>query len=292
MSSAARPEFNEDACIVCGRCVEACSFEVLKMRKTGPRPRGVGECIVCGQCVAVCPENAVTHPEIPDARIAEVPRWPAVSYEELTTLLGQRRSVRKYKDDDVPDELIHELINAAVLAPSGHNEQSWAFTVIKDRAELGAVRDAAAEFYGGLLAALEDEQARQEMIDAMGEEAVRGLDDIAPAVKLILRAHDRGNDRMLWGAPTLVLAHGPAQDPTGAESTHYAVGNLMLAAVTKGLGTCALGFLTVPASFDEQLKNALHVPDGHALHASLALGWPDVTYHRSTGRREPTVRVI
>ncbi|MGM0491795.1 MAG: nitroreductase family protein [Armatimonadota bacterium] len=292
MSSAARPEFNEDACIVCGQCVEACSFEVLKLRKTGPRPRGVGECIVCGQCVAVCPENAVTHPEIPVARITEAPREPAVSYEELTTLLGQRRSVRRYNDDEVPDELVRELIGAAVLAPSGHNEQSWEFTVIKDPAELDSVRDAAAQFYAGLLAALEDEESRAEMIGAMGEEAVEGLDDIAPAVKLILRAHDRGNDRMLWGAPTLVLAHAPAQDPTGAESTHYAVANLMLAAVTKGLGTCALGFLTIPASFDDQLRNALHVPDGHALHASLALGWPDVTYHRSTGRREANVRII
>ncbi len=292
MSPNARPEVNEEACIVCGRCVEACSFEVLKLRKDGPRARGVGECIVCGQCIAVCPENAMSHPQIPEERIKEVPDEPVVSYEELVGLLGQRRSVRKYKEDEVPDEIIHDLIDAAVLAPSGHNEQSWAFTVIKDPDELDAVRDAAAEFYAGLLAALEGEESRWQMIDAMGEEAVEGLDGIAPAVKLILRAHDRGNDRMLWGAPALVLAHAPEQDPTGAESTHYAVGNLMLAAVTKGLGSCLLGFLTIPAAFDDTLRAALHVPEGHALHASLALGWPDVKYHRATGRREPDVRII
>jgi nitroreductase/NAD-dependent dihydropyrimidine dehydrogenase PreA subunit len=292
MSRDVYPEIDQDACSVCGLCVEACSFEVLKLRKRGPRARGVGECIVCGQCVAVCPESAITHPEIPAARITEVPREPAVDYQELTTLLGQRRSVRKYKDDEVPDELIHELIGAAVLAPSGHNEQSWAFTVIKNPAELDAVRHAAAKFYAGLLAALQDEESRAEMIGAMGEEAVKGLDDIAPAVKLILRAHERGNDRMLWGAPALLLAHAPEQDPTGAESTHYAVANLMLAAVTKGLGTCALGFLTIPAAFDDSLCTALHVPEGHALHASLALGWPDVTYYRATGRREANVRII
>jgi hypothetical protein len=66
----------------------------------------------------------------------------------------------------------------------------------------------------------------------------------------------------------------------------------MMAAVTKGLGSCLLGFLTIPASFDEGLRQALHVPEGHALHASLALGWPDVDYLRSTGRREVDVRII
>lgn len=122
MSQHARPEINEEKCIVCGECVEACSFEVLKLRKNGPQPRGVGECIVCGQCVAVCPESAVSHPEIPDERIADVPAEPAVNYEDFLALLGQRRSVRKYKDDSVSDELIHELIDAGVRAPSGHNE--------------------------------------------------------------------------------------------------------------------------------------------------------------------------
>lgn len=292
MSRDVKPEVNEDACIVCGLCVEACSFEVMKLRKTGARPRGVGECIVCGQCVAVCPEEAVSHPLIPAERIKPVPSEPAISYDELVALLRQRRSVRKYKDDEVTDEIIRDLVDAAVLAPSGHNEQSWEFTVIKDPAELDAVRDAAAAFYGGLLEALEDDETRAGMIEQMGEEAVEGLDDIAPAVKLILRAHERGNDRMLWGAPTLVLVHAPEQDPTGGESAHYATGNLMLAGVTKGLGTCALGFLTIPAAFDETLRRALHVPDGQVLHAALALGWPDMQYLRSTGRREPTLRII
>ncbi len=292
MSRAPRPEVNEEACIVCGKCVAACSFEVMKLRKNSAQPRGVGECIVCGQCVAVCPENAISHPEIPQERIAEVPSAPAVGYDELVTLLRQRRSIRRYTDGEVSDELIHELIDAGVLAPSGHNGQTWQFTVIKDPAELDAVRNAAAAFYSGLLAALEGEESRAGMIAQMGEEAVGGLDEIAPAVKLILRAHERGDDRMLWGAPTLLLAHAPEQDPTGGESVHYAVGNLMLAAVTKGLGTCALGFLTIPAGFDETLRRALHVPDGQTLHAALALGWPDVTYYRSTGRRDVTVRII
>lgn len=43
-----------------------------------------------------------------------------------------RRSIRKYKTKDVPDEIIYELIDSARLAPSGCNSQPWRFKIIRD----------------------------------------------------------------------------------------------------------------------------------------------------------------
>ncbi|MGJ8455315.1 nitroreductase family protein [Pseudothermotoga sp. U03pept] len=45
----------------------------------------------------------------------------------------QRRSIRKYQDKDIEEELILEVIRAAMHAPSAGNEQPWHFVVIKDR---------------------------------------------------------------------------------------------------------------------------------------------------------------
>ena len=42
---------------------------------------------------------------------------------ELQTCIEQRRSVRKYKDQSVPRELIREIIRAATFAPSWKNSQ-------------------------------------------------------------------------------------------------------------------------------------------------------------------------
>jgi nitroreductase len=52
----------------------------------------------------------------------------------LTTkeAIEQRRSIRKYKSDPVPDEYLTELLDAARLAPSGCNAQPWRFRVVKD----------------------------------------------------------------------------------------------------------------------------------------------------------------
>jgi nitroreductase len=52
----------------------------------------------------------------------------------LTTkeAIQQRRSIRKFKPDLVPDDVISELLDAARLAPSGSNAQPWRFKIVKD----------------------------------------------------------------------------------------------------------------------------------------------------------------
>lgn len=47
--------------------------------------------------------------------------------------IKKRRAIRKFKIKEVPEKLINEVINAARLAPSGHNLQSWNFVVVKDK---------------------------------------------------------------------------------------------------------------------------------------------------------------
>jgi nitroreductase len=44
----------------------------------------------------------------------------------------KRRSVRKYKTEPVPEELLSQVLEAARLAPSGGNGQPWHFIVVKD----------------------------------------------------------------------------------------------------------------------------------------------------------------
>lgn len=46
--------------------------------------------------------------------------------------IEQRRSIRKFKADPVPDEYLTELLDAARLAPSGCNAQPWRFKIIRD----------------------------------------------------------------------------------------------------------------------------------------------------------------
>jgi len=52
-----------------------------------------------------------------------------------------RRSIRKYTSDPVSDDVIEELLKAAMYAPSAGNEQPWHFVVIRDREVLDRIPD-------------------------------------------------------------------------------------------------------------------------------------------------------
>jgi len=48
--------------------------------------------------------------------------------------IQKRRSVRKYKEDPIPEEVLLRVLEAARLAPSGKNFQPWKFIIVKDKA--------------------------------------------------------------------------------------------------------------------------------------------------------------
>ncbi len=44
-----------------------------------------------------------------------------------------RRSIRKFKKDPVSDEILNQILESALWAPSGLNNQPWKFAVIRDK---------------------------------------------------------------------------------------------------------------------------------------------------------------
>jgi len=50
-----------------------------------------------------------------------------------------RRSIRSYRQEKVPAELIDKLIGAAMLAPSAGNQRPWHFVIVRDREKLAAI---------------------------------------------------------------------------------------------------------------------------------------------------------
>lgn len=53
--------------------------------------------------------------------------------------IATRRSVRSFKPDPIDSELIDKIMNAAMHAPSAHNEQPWHFILIDDRKVLDEI---------------------------------------------------------------------------------------------------------------------------------------------------------
>ena len=61
---------------------------------------------------------------------------------EVRQAIMTRRSIRKYEDRPVPEDMVRQILEAAMMAPSAGNAQPWQFVVVDDRALLDAAAQA------------------------------------------------------------------------------------------------------------------------------------------------------
>jgi nitroreductase len=108
------------------------------------------------------------------------------TYGAITT----RRSVRRYTQEPVSEQVIRELLTAAMSGPSAHNRQPWQFVVVTQREQLDGL--ASIEAYKGTLS------GAPLAIVVCGDMELARFDDVwlldcaIATQNLILLAHDRG----------------------------------------------------------------------------------------------------
>jgi nitroreductase len=168
---------------------------------------------------------------------------------DFLTVLKSRRTVRSYTAEPVGEENLQELVDLAVLAPTGMGAQPWAFTVVTDQ---GTMRR---------LNAIVLEILRSPQMQPLL--AVEGLQEWI----------NRPNADIFYGAPALVAICGNTQAPSAPIDCQLAAQNLFLAAHARGLGTCYMGFLTMAAE-NHEIRRSLRIPEGHKLLAAAVVGHP------------------
>ncbi len=60
---------------------------------------------------------------------------------EVLKAIKSRRSIRKYRSEQIKQEELEMIIEAGIYAPSGHNLQPWRFTVVQDRKVIEHIND-------------------------------------------------------------------------------------------------------------------------------------------------------
>jgi iodotyrosine deiodinase len=194
-----------------------------------------------------------------------VPHRPArLAFEEslrisadLRERMGERRTVRMFSPNAVPDELVLNAIAVAATAPSGAHQQPWTFVVVKDPEVRARIRAAAEE---------------EERISYAGRLGEQWLDALRP-----LGTDDRKPH--LTDAPHLVVVFEQRfyLEPDGSTRKHYyvsesvgiAVGMLLTALHLSGLA--ALTHTPSPMRF---LGEVLNRPRNEKAFAVIPIGYP------------------
>ena len=60
---------------------------------------------------------------------------------ETYDAIKERKSIRKYQDKELPQEILDKILTAATLAPSGKNKQPWKFYVVRGEKRADMVRE-------------------------------------------------------------------------------------------------------------------------------------------------------
>jgi len=186
------------------------------------------------------------------------------------------RAIRRFKPDPVSNEAIGKVLDAAIRAPSGSNEQGWEFIVVKDAAQRKKIGDVYRKG-GGILMAMYSGRVKP---PHMSEETYTKL--MASATYLIDHMGD---------APVLLVAclkqtppSGPPPQfpadalaglknmPRSAGSSIYpAVQNIILACRGLGLGTV---LTTIHMFYEDEVKQILGLPPEVHTYALMPIGYP------------------
>ena len=60
---------------------------------------------------------------------------------DVDTAIKDRRSIRKYQQEEIPQELLEEVLGTALWAPSGMNRQDWELVVVRGKDREPTVRN-------------------------------------------------------------------------------------------------------------------------------------------------------
>ena len=180
---------------------------------------------------------------------------------DVLEAISLRRSVRHYKPDAVPDDVLDALLEAMRLAPSGKNCQPWKFVIVRDQ-EIKAKAAAACAFCtpSGRLFQQRWVNRAPVIIVACGSER-------SAAVRYHLNGQVVTAE---WDALEAELATGPIEYESGLGiDLAIALDHLSLAAASLGLGTCWI------AGLDEQeMREILAIPDDVRVPFAMTLGYP------------------
>jgi nitroreductase len=183
-----------------------------------------------------------------------------------------RRSIRSYKSEQISDEELNTVLEAARYAPSGSNSQSWVFTVLQNQAKIDEMNDIIREVF----------------------KEIKVDENTYRSIKSGKKAAENDNYHFCYHAPTLVIVSNDRSYSNGMADSAAALENIFLASHSLGFGSC---WINQPRWFGEEPKlreylKQLGVPDNHMVCGAAAIGYNSGNEPNALPRKEGSINII
>lgn len=261
-------QFNAETCVGCGACARDCAFGALKKGADGrPVMAHAERCMHCQHCFAICPTGAVVFDGHTADEALPVKGLPLPGADEAINWIHTRRSVRKFKDEDVDRATLDRVLTALGSVPTGCNARSLTFTCYPDRASMTRFRES-------FISCIEKHRDGTKLLP-------RWL--AVPAIKL----RNGGEDIFFRGASGMLVISSDETAPgvtTPREDVTAAIAYFEMLANAHGIATCWCGFLKlVQEEVPELLEETAGIRRTTPFYAML-FGKSALTYLRTIVR--------
>lgn len=251
-------EVNKNLCIGCGLCKNDCPVNNITMKDKKSLIK-TQDCLKCGHCVSICPKTAITITGFDEEPI-EITKQPIVDSNELLMALKAKRSIRKFKNKEIPSEVIEQIIQAGRFTPTAKNEQDVSYIVLGENK--GKYEEVAVKLFRRIkpIASLWMKDAKEVTVD---------------------------DNFFFKKAPTVILVVSK-NEINGS----LAASNMSLMAESFGLGVLYSGFFSEVVKYSSKLRKLLNLKPKEHVVATLVIGYPDVKYRRTTQKETANVRYL
>ena len=204
--------------------------------------------------------------------------------DALLDLVKKRRSIRRFKPDDVSPMCIEKMLETARWAMSGANAQPWEFVVVRDKERLRMIAESWREPHREVYTI---EQTR---IPELRLTPLRDTCDTAPpwrdAPVMIVMVGDKRTYQATVLAAHFMSGEG-GTDATYLKNMANATQLLHLAAAAQGLGSM---WLSVNRPWGQGIKHILGIPEILDVHTIVVVGHP--AYTPKSSYRRPLTDIV
>lgn len=270
-----------EICTNCGICIAECPSKTIKKETESARIINEG-CIECSHCGMVCPVNAVRV----DGK--ELPSYPE-SMENLTLeektdhLIQSKRSVRKYKTAPINKEDLQAIILAGETTATASNTQHCDALIFQ-----GPEVTALASSIAGILlkiTILGQNSLGRGFMKLAGLKRYADKEVITGFHSLLKKTQEGKADPLFYKAPAVVILTYPKKGKRfGLTDCGIAGENMMLAAHSRNIGSCMIGFAQV-ALFSKKQRVKLGIPADRKIGLIFTLGYTENKYLRYPARK-------
>jgi nitroreductase len=208
---------------------------------------------------------------------------------ELVAAIRGRRSIRKFKTQDVPKSVITEVLDEARWSPSWGNTQPWDLYVLTGKT-LAKFKEMNLRQTLAGAATASDVPMLEKWPDAM-KARYGELGKVVLSVQGIKRDDKEARDQYyknmvsVFDAPCLILACISRDNLVEYQMLDIGLitQTICLAAHDKGLGTC---LLAAAARYSAEIRKIAAIPDDKKIVVGIALGYPDPLFPLNNFERE------